>query len=90
MLGEQSHDHLRTLFARGVVLVIWFFACAPVGVAVAGVIYFLNQGAFWLFAGTTCVALLIYLGLHFHIAWWWYAPDGPGSIEENPCTPKGP
>lgn len=87
VLGEQSHEHLRTRFARGVVLVIWFFACAPLGVAVAGVIYFLNEGAFLLFAGSAVAAMLIYLGFNFHMASWWYAPNGPGSTEGSPSSP---
>jgi len=84
VLGEQSHEHLRTLFARGIVIGLWFLACGPVGVAVGGVIYFLNPWAFWLFGGSTVVAILIYLAFSFHIASWWSASDGSSSTEEEP------
>lgn len=83
VLGEQSHEHLRSLFARGIVGAVWFLAITPVGTAVGGVIYFLNPEALWLFAGSVVVALLIYLGFSLHIASWWYGSNGPGSTEEE-------
>lgn len=90
VLGKRSYGHLNSILTRVLVLSSGVCGCVGLSVSTMGVIYYLSEDAFWVFLWVGCAGLLSFLVFHIHIAYWWYAPDGPGSTEvRSPDSPGG-